>query len=151
MLYVISSLYKRVLMYTLLSHTSSYCIILVQMLKWCIQYVSKFGKPSSGHRTKKSQSSSHFPRRAVLKNIQTTRQSHSLPMLVRLCLKSFKLGFSSTWIKNFHEDNIHETKKKKKKPKKRIQRWYVQRSLTRKSSSKFRDLQLGQCMRYLAH
>ena len=26
---------------------------------------------------------------------------HSLPMLVRLCSKSFKLGFSSIWIKNF--------------------------------------------------
>ena len=26
---------------------------------------------------------------------------HSLPMLVRLCSKSFKLNFSSTWINNF--------------------------------------------------
>ena len=52
-------------------------------------------------------------------------------------------------FKLYFEDNIHETKKKM--PKERIQRWYVQRSLTRKSSSKFRDLKLGQCMRYLAH
>ena len=35
------------------------------------------------------------------KNVQITEQLHSLPMLVRLCSKSFQLGFSSTWIKNF--------------------------------------------------
>ena len=43
--------------------------------------VSKFGKPSSGHRTGKCQSSYQFPRRTVLKNVQTIRQSHSFPML----------------------------------------------------------------------
>ena len=47
-------------------------------------------QPSSGHRTEKGQSSSQFPRRAVLKNVQTTEQLHSSPMLVR----SFMLGFS---------------------------------------------------------
>ena len=62
----------------------------------CTQYVSKFGKPSSGHRTGKGQFSSQFPRRAVLKNVQTIRQLHCLPMLVRLCSKSFKLGIRST-------------------------------------------------------
>ena len=34
----------------------------------CIQYVSKSGRLSSGHRTGKGQSSSQFPRRVVLKN-----------------------------------------------------------------------------------
>ena len=63
--------------------------------------MSKFGKPSIGHRTGKGQSSSHFPRRAVVKNIQTTGQLCTLPMLVKLCSKLFKPGFSSTWIKNF--------------------------------------------------
>ena len=35
-------------------------------------------------------------RRAMSKNVQTTRQLHSLPMIAKLCSKSFKLGFSST-------------------------------------------------------
>ena len=47
------------------------------------QYVSTSGKPSSGHKAGKGQSSSQFPRRAVLKNVQTTGQLHSSPMLVR--------------------------------------------------------------------
>ena len=49
----------------------------------------------------KSQSSSQSPRRAVLRNFQTTVQLHSSPMLVRWCSKSSKLGFSRTWTKNF--------------------------------------------------
>ena len=36
-------------------------------------------------------------RRAVPKNVQTTQQLHSFCILVRLCSKSFKLGFSSMW------------------------------------------------------
>ena len=39
--------------------------------------------PASGHRTGKGQSSSQFPRKAVLKNVQTTVKLHSSPMLVR--------------------------------------------------------------------
>ena len=71
-----------------------------------IQYVSKSGRPRSGHRTGKGQSSSQFPRRAVLKNVQTTKQLHSSPILVRLCSKSCMLGFSITWTKNFHTSNL---------------------------------------------
>ena len=67
---------------------------LFKIPKCCMQYVYKSGKPSSGHRTGKSQSSSQFPRRAVLKKVQTTGQLHSSPMLVRLCSKSCILGFS---------------------------------------------------------
>ena len=69
--------------------------------KCCTPYVSKFGKPNSGHRTGKDQSSSQFPRRAVQKNVQTTGQLHSSPMLVRLFSKFCILGFSSTWTENF--------------------------------------------------
>ena len=58
-------------------------------------------KTSRDHRTEKGQSSSQFPRRAILKNVQTSRQLHSSPMLVRLCSKFSKLGFSITWIENF--------------------------------------------------
>ena len=35
------------------------------------------------------------------KNIHTTTQLHSFHMLVAECLKSFKLCFSSVWIKDF--------------------------------------------------
>ena len=47
----------------------------------CIHYASKSGRPSSGHRTGKGQSSSQFPRRVVLKNTLTIGQLHSSPML----------------------------------------------------------------------
>ena len=56
--------------------------------------MSKSGRPSSGHRTGKSQPSSQFPRRVVLKNVLTIVQFHSFPTLVRSCLKPCKLGFS---------------------------------------------------------
>ena len=36
----------------------------------------------------------------MLKNVQTTAQLCSFHMLVRLCSKSFKLGFSRMWTKN---------------------------------------------------
>ena len=68
--------------------------------KFCIHYVSKSGRPSSGHRRGKGQSSSQFPRKALLKDVQTTRQLHSSPILIRLCSKSFKPGFSIMWTKN---------------------------------------------------
>ena len=35
------------------------------------------------------------------KDVQTTGQLRSIPMLEKLCSKSFKLGFSNTWIENF--------------------------------------------------
>ena len=40
-------------------------------------------------------------KKSSAKECSDTRQLRSLPMLVRLCSKSFKLGLSSTWIKNF--------------------------------------------------
>ena len=65
------------------------------------QYASKSGKLSSGHRTGKSQFSFQSQRQAMPKNVQTTIQLHSFHMLTRLCSRSFKLGFSSMWTKNF--------------------------------------------------
>ena len=61
----------------------------------CTQYVSKSERPSSGQRTTKSQSSSQFPRRVVLKNVLTIGQLYSSPMLVRSCLKSVSIAMSS--------------------------------------------------------
>ena len=46
-------------------------------------YASKFGKLSSGHRTGKGQFSFQAQRRAVPKNVQTTRQLHSFHTLPR--------------------------------------------------------------------
>ena len=44
---------------------------------------------------------SNLKKRAMPKSIQTTVQLYSFHMLERLCLKSFKLGFSSMGTKNF--------------------------------------------------
>ena len=66
----------------------------------CTQYVSKAGRPSSGPRTRKGQPSFQFPRRVILKNVLTIRQLHSSSMLVRSCLKSCMLDFSSMQTKN---------------------------------------------------
>ena len=50
-----------------------------------MRYVINLEGP--GVATEKGQSSSQFPRRVVLKNVQTIGQLHSSPMLVRSCLK----------------------------------------------------------------
>ena len=52
-------------------------------LKCCTQYVSKFEKLSSGHRTGKSQFSFQSQRKAMPKNAQTTAQLHSSHTLVK--------------------------------------------------------------------
>ena len=57
-----------------------------------VQFVSKFGKFSSSHRTRNCQFSFQSQRR---ENVKTTIQLHSFHMLARFCSKSFKLGFSS--------------------------------------------------------
>ena len=56
------------------------------VLKCCTQYVSKFGKPSSGHKTGKGQFSSKFQRKTVLKNVQTIGQLHSPPWASKVML-----------------------------------------------------------------
>ena len=52
-------------------------------VKCCIQYASKFGKLSSGHRTGKGQFSFQSQRKAMPKNVQTTAQLHSFLMLAK--------------------------------------------------------------------
>ena len=69
--------------------------------KCCTVYASKFGKRSSGRRTGKGQFSFQFQRKAMPKNVQTSIRLYSFHMLARSCSKSFKLGFNSTWTKNF--------------------------------------------------
>ena len=72
----------------------------------CIKYVCTSGRPSSGHRTAKGQSSSQFPRRVVLKNVLIIKQLHSSPMLVRSSLKSCILGLSIMGTNNFQMFNL---------------------------------------------
>ena len=61
-----------------------------------VQYVNKFGKLISGHKTGRGQFSFQSPNRAMPKNVQTTVQLHLFHILARLCSKSFMLGFNST-------------------------------------------------------
>ena len=49
----------------------------MMLCKCCIQYASKFGKLSSGHRTGQGQFSFQSQRRAMPKNVQTIAQLHS--------------------------------------------------------------------------
>ena len=79
---------------------SCFSSLKMMLLKCCTQYDSKFGKFNSGHRTGKGQFSFQSQRRAMPKNVQITIQLHSFHMIVRLCSKSFKLGFISIWIEN---------------------------------------------------
>ena len=53
------------------------------------QYASKFGKLSSGHRTRKGQFSFQSQRKTIPKNVETTVQLFSFHMLAKLCPKSF--------------------------------------------------------------
>ena len=50
-------------------------------VKVCTQYVSKFGKLSSGHRTGKGQFSFQSQRKAMTKNVQTAASLHSFHKL----------------------------------------------------------------------
>ena len=52
-------------------------------LKCCTQYVSRFGKLSSGHGTGKGQFSFQSQRKAMPKNVQPTAQFHSSYMLAK--------------------------------------------------------------------
>ena len=63
--------------------------------------------------TGRSQSSSQFPRRVVLKNVLTIGQWHSSPMLVRSCLKSCMLGFGLMQTKNFQMSKLGLEKQEK--------------------------------------
>ena len=53
----------------------------MMLLKCCAQYVRKFGKLSSGHRTGKGQFSFQSQRKAMPKSAQTTVQFQSSPTL----------------------------------------------------------------------
>ena len=69
--------------------------------KCCTQYVSIYGKLSSGHRTGKREFPFQSQRKAMPKNAQTATQLHSSHALVNWCSKFSKPGFSNTWTVNF--------------------------------------------------
>ena len=71
------------------------------LLKCCAQYVSKFGKLSSGHRTGKGQFSFQSQRKSMPKNAQTTAQLHSSHTLAKSCSEFSKLGFNGMWTLSF--------------------------------------------------
>ena len=73
-----------------------------KMMLWkCFsQYVSKFGKLSSGHRTGKGQFSLQSQRKAMPKNVQTNTQCLSSHSVAKECSKFSKLGFISLWTEN---------------------------------------------------
>ena len=73
----------------------------MMLWKCCTQYASKFGKLSSGFRTRKGQFSFQSQRKAMPKNVQTTAQLHSSHTLAKKCSKFSKLGFNTTWTKRF--------------------------------------------------
>ena len=73
----------------------------MMLWKCCTQYVNKFGKLSSGHRTGKGQLSFQSQRNTMPKTVPTTTQLHSFYMLAKYCSKFSKLGFNSTWTENF--------------------------------------------------
>ena len=83
------------------SQLSSFKSWKMMLWKCCTQYVSKFGKLSSGHRTGKGQFSFQYQRKAMPKNAQTTTQLHSSHTLVKYCSKFSKPGFSNTWTAKF--------------------------------------------------
>jgi len=72
------------------------------------QYVSKFGKLCSGHRTGKGQFSFQSQRKAMSKNVQTTTQLHSSHTLAKYWSKFSKPGFNSTWTKNLQLFNLEK-------------------------------------------
>ena len=69
--------------------------------KYSIQYASKFGKLSSGHKTGKGQFAFQSQRKEMQKNAQTTAQLHLSHTLLKQCSKFSKPGFSNTWTMNF--------------------------------------------------
>ena len=63
--------------------TELFQILKDMLFKCCSQYVRKFGKLSSDHRTGKGQFSLQSQRKAMTKNVQTITQLHSSHTLAK--------------------------------------------------------------------
>ena len=76
----------------------------------------QFGKLNSGHRTGKGKFSFQSQRREMPKNVPATVPLPSFHMLVRLCSKSFKLGFRSTWTENLQMYKLGLERQRRRRP-----------------------------------
>ena len=65
----------------------------MRLPRCCIQYASKSGRPSSGHRTGKGQSSSQFPRRGSTKKCSNRRTVAIISNASKVMLKILHAGF----------------------------------------------------------
>ena len=77
------------------------------LLRCCMEYASKFGKLSSGHRTGKSQFSFQFQRKAMPKNVQTIAQFALIPHTSKVMLKILQARLQCMWTKNFQMFRLH--------------------------------------------
>ena len=84
--------------------------------RFCMHYVSKSGRQSSGHRMRKVQSSCQFPRKVVPNNMLTIGQLLSSPMLVRTCSKSCMLGLSIIQTMNSRCPSLVQKRKRNQRP-----------------------------------
>ena len=66
------------------------------VIKCCTKYVSKFGKLSSGHRNRKSQSSFQSQRKGNAKECSNYCRIVRISHVSKVMFKTFKLGFNST-------------------------------------------------------
>jgi len=71
------------------------------VVKFCTQYASKFGKLSSGHRTGKGQFSFQSLRKEMPKTAQTTAQLHSSHRLAKVMLKILQVRLQQCVNQNF--------------------------------------------------
>ena len=79
----------------------------MMLSKCCTQYVSKFGKLSSGLRTEKGQFSFPYQRKAMPKNVQTTTQLHSINKLTKYCSKFSKIAPEGNGSKETHNTSLY--------------------------------------------
>ena len=107
------------------------------LLKCSTQFVSKFEKFSSGHRSGKGQFSFQSQRKAMPNNAQTTTQLHASHMLARLCSKSFKLLFSSTWTVNFQMFKLDLEKAEEPEIKQPTSVWSLKKQESSRKTSTF--------------
>ena len=71
------------------------------LLKCCTQICQQIWKTQQWPQDWKRSVFVSIPKKGNFKECSNYYALCSFPMLVRLCSKSFKLGFSSTWTKNF--------------------------------------------------
>ena len=78
-----------------------------------------------------------IPKKHNEKNVQTTAHLHSFHTLVRLCSKSFKLGFSSMWTEDFNMYKLgsEEAVEPEIKLSTLVRSWRKQRSSRKTSTS----------------